>query len=190
MAQQYTRKLIRDTFVQMLNESSLNKITVTSIVNACNINRNTFYYYYPDIYAIIREIFQTELQKVITEYNDTLSWEEAFLKATNFALDNRKAIFHIYNSVQREMLEKYIFDVAGNVMSRYVERMSKGIEAISDDKKLIAFLYQSALTEMVLHWISLGMKEDPEKFIWRVGKLFDGNITLSLQRSADLKDKW
>ncbi|SHJ53393.1 transcriptional regulator, TetR family [Hathewaya proteolytica DSM 3090] len=190
MAHQYTRNLIRDTFVKMLNEIPLNKITVTNIANECDINRNTFYYYYPDTYAIVTELFQNEIQKVIDEYNDTLCWEDAFLKATNFALKNRKAIYHIYNSLHREVLEKYIFDVAGNVMVRYVDKIGRHIGAVDDDIKLIAFLYQSALTQMVLHWISTGMKEDPEKLIRRVGKLFDGNIELSLKRSESLKDKW
>jgi AcrR family transcriptional regulator len=76
LAQQYTRKMIRDVFVQMLNDHPLNKITVRDIVTACEINRNTFYYHYPDIYAILSEIFQTEIKKVIDEYNDTRSWED------------------------------------------------------------------------------------------------------------------
>ena len=45
-----------------------------------------------DIYAIIEEIFQMELQTVKEEYNDTLSWEESFLVAINFAIKNKKAI--------------------------------------------------------------------------------------------------
>lgn len=53
--------------------------------------RNTFYYYYADIYAIIEEIFQMELQTVKEEYNDTLSWEESFLVAINFAIKKQKS---------------------------------------------------------------------------------------------------
>lgn len=71
-------------------------------------------------------------------------------------------------------------------MIRYVEKVSDGIPASSEDKKLIASFYQCALTEMVLRWISSGMKEDPETIIRRVGQLFDGNIKLSLKRSAGL----
>lgn len=190
MTRQYTREFIRDTFVSMLNERPLNKITVKDLVTTCEINRNTFYYYYSDIYQIITELFQTELQRVIDEYNDTFSWEESFLVATRFALENKKAIYHVYHSIQKEALEHYIFDVAGNVMLRYVEKMSEGISAAGSDKKLIAFFYQSALTETVLHWISNGMKEDPEEVIRRIGMLFDGNIRLSLERSAHLNDKW
>ena len=190
MAQQYTRKIIRDTFVAMLNERPLNKITVKELVAACEINRNTFYYYYADIYGIITEIFQNELQKVIDEYNDTLSWEESFLVAARFALENKKAIYHIYHSIRRVELEEYIFSVAGNVMLRYVEKMSEDIPASTKDKKMIAFFYQSALTQMVLHWIEHGMKENPEEVIRQVGRLFDGNIRLSLERSAALSKTW
>ena len=188
MAQQYTKKIIQEEFIKILNERPLNKITVKDIASACDINRNTFYYYYTDIYAILSEIFQTELQIVIDEYNDTLSWEESFIVATKFSLQNKTAIYHVYNSMQKEELEDYLFNVSGNIMSRYVEKVSDGISASSGDKKLIASFYQYALTEMVLRWIASGMKEDPDTIIRRIGRLFDGHIALSLKRSAGLND--
>lgn len=188
MAHQYTKKIIREEFIKILNERPLNKITVKDIASACDINRNTFYYYYTDIYAILSEIFQIELQIVIDEYNDTLSWEESFIVATKFSLQNKTAIYHVYNSMQKEELEDYLFNVSGNIMSRYVEKVSDGISASSGDKKLIASFYQCALTEMVLRWIASGMKEDPDTIIRRIGRLFDGHIALSLKRSAGLND--
>ena len=188
MVQQYTKEMIREVFIKKLNEHPLNKITVKDIVRECGINRNTFYYYYTDLYAVLSEIFQTELQTVIDEYNDTLSWEESFIVAAKFALENKTAIYHIYNSMQREELENYIYNVSGNIMIRYVEKVSEGISASLRDKKLIASFYQCALTEMVLRWIASGMKEDPNIVIRRIGQLFDGNIALSLERSVNLKD--
>lgn len=188
MAQQYTKKKIREEFIKILNERPLNKITVKDIASACEINRNTFYYYYTDVYALLSELFQTELQTVIDEYNDTFSWEESFIVATKFALENKIAINHVYNSIQREELEDYIYNVSGHVMNRYVEKLSDGISASSGDKKLISSFYQCALTEMVLRWIASGMKEDPDTIVRRIGQLFDGHIALSLKRSAGLND--
>ena len=188
MAQQYTKKKIREEFIKILNERPLNKITVKDIASACKINRNTFYYYYTDVYALLSELFQTELQTVTDEYNDTFSWEESFIVATKFALENKIAINHVYNSMQREELEDYIYNVSGHVMNRYVEKLSDGISASSGDKKLISSFYQCALTEMVLRWIASGMKEDPDTIVRRIGQLFDGHIALSLKRSAGLND--
>ena len=188
MVQQYTKKNIREEFIKILNERPLNKITVKDIASACEINRNTFYYYYTDVYALLSELFQTELQTVTDEYNDTFSWEESFIVATKVALENKIAINHVYNSMQREELEDYIYNVSGHVMNRYVEKVSDGISASSGDKKLIASFYQCALTEMVLRWIASGMKEDPDTIIRRIRRLFDGHIALSLKRSAGLND--
>lgn len=188
MVQKYTQKIIREVFIKMLNEDSLNKITVKAIAKECNINRNTFYYYYADIYELLSEIFQTELQVVIEEYNDTLSWEESFLLAAKFTLENRKAIYHVYNSMQREELENYIYGVSGNVMMRYIETINKNISASDEDIKLVASFYKCALTGMVLEWITAGMKGNPDIIIKRIGLLFDGNIELSLKRSVNLNN--
>lgn len=186
LVQQYTKKMIRSVFINLLNERPLNKITVKDIALACGINRNTFYYYYSDIYELLSELFQTELQSVIDEYNDTMSWEDSFLLATRFALENKKVVYHVYNSMQREELVNYIYNVSGNMMERYVKKISYGINASEEDMKLIAKFYQCALTEMVVQWISSGMKEEPDKTIKRIGDLFDGNIKLSLKRSEKL----
>ena len=53
------------------------------------------------MYELLSELFQTELQNVIDEYNDTMSWEESFVLATRFALGNKKVIYHVYNSIHR-----------------------------------------------------------------------------------------
>ncbi|PWJ95685.1 TetR family transcriptional regulator C-terminal domain-containing protein [Oceanotoga sp. DSM 15011] len=186
MAQQYTKKMIRDVFVQMLNEKPFDKITVKNIVNKCKINRKTFYYYYENLYSVLREIFESEIEDVIAQYNETQSWEESFIFAARFSLENKKAIYHVFNSIHREELERYLYTIAGNVMFRYVEDINKNIQASDRDKKIIASFYQSALTNMVLHWIADGMVEKPEIIIRRIGALFDGNISESLKRSKKL----
>lgn len=113
MAQPYTKNTIKQEFIKQLNDRPLNKITVKSIVDECQINRNTFYYHYSDIYAVLEEIFLDEVEKGINDYNNTLSWEEAFIDSANFAFKNKKAIYHVYHSMQREQLERYLHDTAG-----------------------------------------------------------------------------
>lgn len=188
MVQQYTQRMIRDVFIKKLNDYPLSKITVKGITEECQINRNTFYYYYSDIHELLSEIFQLELKKAIDNYNEKLSWEESFLLAAKYALENKREIYHVYNSLRREESEKYIYNVAGNVMTRYVNKIAEDIPASSEDIKWIAYFYQCALTEILLRWIISGMKEDPEIIIRRIGQLFDGNIEISLKKSLDSLD--
>ena len=60
---QFTKKAIIDAFVELISERPLSKITVKDIVTRCGVNRNTFYYYFEDIYALIDELFQLETEK-------------------------------------------------------------------------------------------------------------------------------
>ena len=48
---QFTRTAIVNSFIRLLNEKPLDKITVKDIVDDCGVNRNTFYYHFQDIYA-------------------------------------------------------------------------------------------------------------------------------------------
>ena len=182
MAQPYTKNAIREEFIRQLNEKPLSKITVKSIVDECQINRNTFYYHYSDVYAVLEEIFEEELSKGVKEYNDTSSWEEAFLRSSNFAFENRKAINHIYHSIQREQLERYLYSIAGDVMNRYVNRINENIGADKEDVEIIAYFYQCALTQMVLKWIETGIQDNAEELIRKTGKIFDGNIEMMLKK--------
>ena len=49
---QLTKKAIMASFVRLVNKTPLDKITVKDIVEDCGVNRNTFYYYFQDIYAL------------------------------------------------------------------------------------------------------------------------------------------
>lgn len=186
MAQKYTRNMIRNVFIEMLDERPFDEITVTDLVTRCEINRKTFYYYYQDLYAVLTEIFESELETVLGGVKEHVTWEEGIAQAMQIALQHKRAVYHVYHSMQRESLEKYLYNVAGEVMRRYVERQGEGIHASQGDKDIIAQFYQSALTEMVLNWIGQGMKEDGLEMITRIGQLFDGNIRASLKRSENL----
>lgn len=180
----FTKQAIRDSFIKLISEKPLDKITVKEIVEDCEITRRTFYYHYQDIYALVEDLFLMEAEKVIKEYNAPDKWEEAFIAAGHFVLDNKKAIHNIYKSVHREELERYIDKITGEVMKRYIDAVSEGINASKEDKRLIGDFYKCALEGIVKKWLEEGMKDDPEDAIRRLGKLFNGNIKQSLERSA------
>ena len=186
MAKNYTKDLIRKEFIKLLNKKKLHNITVTELAKACNIERKTFYYHYENLTELVREIFDEELDVVIEEFNETLSWEESFISAAKFILDNKKMVKHIYESDYRIDLEKYIFSISGEIMINYVKRLGQTTKAKDIDMKLIAYFYQCALSSALIKWVATGMKNDPKAITRRLGELMDGNILLSLKRSEKL----
>lgn len=68
----YTQKIIKDTFISLLSQKDINKITVSEICNIADINRATFYRYYKDTYDLLDKIeqdFTSELKKTYQEEN-------------------------------------------------------------------------------------------------------------------------
>lgn len=179
-----TKKAITETFVKLLNERPLDKITIKDIVEECGINRNTFYYHFQDIYALLEYIFEEEASQIVKESNIFVTWQEGFLKSTSFAMKNKNAIYHVYNSIRREQLERYLLKVTDNLMMQYVYQQSEGFNVSEDDIKLLAIFYKHALVGITLAWLQNGMKEDPESIISQMGVLFDGSIRYSLEKAS------
>ena len=170
----FTKKAIAEAFFRLLDQKPLDKITVKDIVEECDITRRTFYYHYQDIYALVEDILRAETEKVVSQYCDPDTWEEGFIVASHFVLENRRAIFH------RDEVDKYVDTIASEVMFGYIKKISKGIPAKEEDKRLICEFYKNALVGLVKTWLDSGMKYDPEQIIRRTGMLFDGNIKVSL----------
>ena len=51
-----SRRMLREAFLELLEEKEFGKITVTDIVNRADLNRSTFYAHYPDVSGIVEEI--------------------------------------------------------------------------------------------------------------------------------------
>lgn len=52
-----TRRILKETLIEMLNETPFEQITVTNICNRSEISRITFYTHYNDKYALMEDIF-------------------------------------------------------------------------------------------------------------------------------------
>ncbi|WP_105300340.1 TetR/AcrR family transcriptional regulator [Anaerococcus marasmi] len=186
MTKNYTKNLIKKEFMNLLDKKTLNKITVTELAKKCDIERKTFYYHYENLEQLIKEIFESELDVVIEEFNENLSWEDSFILAAKFILENKKAIRHIYYSDYKANVEKYVYSMAGEVITKYVKHISKATRAKEVDINLISYFYQCALSSALIQWIATDMQTDPVVITNRLGKLMDGNILLSLKRSERL----
>lgn len=58
----FTQQAIMYSMLKLLQDKPLDKITVKDICEMCEINRNTFYYYYSDIYQVLEALINTETE--------------------------------------------------------------------------------------------------------------------------------
>lgn len=179
----FTRKAIIESFLKLLNERPLNKITIKDIVEDCGINRNSFYYHFEDMSSLVEEIMVEEADKIIEQYGDISSLEECLGVAIDFAVKNKKAVMHIYSSASREAYERYLNRVSEYVVTKYIDTFVD-IPAQEEDKQIIIKFFKCELTGYILDWMSDGMRYDIRNQVRRICELFEDTTRIAFERSA------
>lgn len=156
----FTEKAIQESFVRLLTDKPLSKITVKDIVEDCGINRNSFYYHYQDIPDLLVHIIEDEVNRLIDEYPTIESHSEAFTVAVNFALKNKSAVMHLYNSENRDVLERNLLILCENTISKYIDRIFTEQKLADDDRKIIIHVLKCELFGLIIEWLSRGMTSD------------------------------
>lgn len=114
------QKSIMQTFLHILKNKPLDRITVKDICEQCEINRNTFYYYFKDIYDVLEAIFEDEVRLVMDEAKEGVTFHDAYARVAALILNNREAIMHIYASENGRVLRTYLDAVVTQVVRRFV----------------------------------------------------------------------
>lgn len=176
-----TKDAIKQSFMKLLNAKPLSKITVKEIVEDCKINRNSFYYHFSDIPALVEEILNDQVDEIVS-LGSGASIYDCIIVGIDFALKNKKAAMHIYNSVNKEMFELYLNRVAQRTVDGYMAEAAEKYNISDRDREVVTMYYKSLLIGFVFNWLGSGMNYDLTTDLKRICELFEGNAELVLKR--------
>lgn len=178
---QMTKKAFANSLKKLLSQKPLDKIKVTDITEDCEVNRQTFYYHFKDIYDLLEWVYTNEATRAIGDKKTYDTWQEGFYEIFKYVLDNKEFVVNTYNSVSREYLERYLYNETYLLLIEVVEEKSKGMSVRDKDKSFIADFYKYGFVGLVLDWVRKGMREDPSEIIDRLNTLISGNIEKALE---------
>ena len=178
----FAKKAIRDSFIKLLNERPLSQITVRDIVDACGVNRNTFYYYFQDIPQLVETIINEDADRVIQEHPSIKSVEDCLNAAIRFALENRKAVLHIYHSINRDIYEQYQWRVCEHAVTTYVDGILAGRTVAEPDRNLMIDYLKCMCFGFVVGWLETGMQEGIQSRFRRICELKRGDLDAMITR--------
>lgn len=164
----FTRRAIKETFLELLEERPFSDITVKDIVEKCGINRNSFYYHYQDLPALLEEIVKEDTEAIIRKYPNVTYIVECYDALTEFVTHRRRAIMHIYRSINREMFEQYLMQVSEYFVRSYVESALADQNIPAEDRRTIIDYYKCVGFGLVIDWLNNSMAEDRAKSIRRM----------------------
>ena len=168
----FTRRAIKESFLKLLNQRPLNQITVKDIVEDCGINRNSFYYHFSDLPALVEEIMAEQVSAMVKNHPTVDSVQEGSDAIVEFVMHNKRAIYHIYNSVSRDVFERHLMEVCRYVVTTYLDGMLEEVEEA--DRDAILRFHRCACFGSVIDWLNGGMKGDIVGYFRRVCTLQKG----------------
>lgn len=179
---QFTKAAIKASFIKLLNKKSLAKITVKEIVEDCGINRNSFYYHFSDIHSLLEELLIEEADRFVSTDAQNGSLYETLVDAIDFAIQNKTAVLHIYNSANKDVFEQYLNRVSESAVLKFFSTLENTHNISDEDKDAIIMYYKCQLVGFVIDWLSKGMKYDLSAKIKRICELFDGSMEKAIER--------
>lgn len=169
-----TKKIISDAFWQLLEEKPYNKITVHNIVERCQVNRNTFYYYFRDIPDLAEYSIETWANEIIENNSESGSPFNCVSILIQECTKRKNAFFRIYRSAHQEIFLRYLNKISLDVVSIYVEITTKDSDISPEDRDVLIKFYKVMLTGGLLDWFDSGMSYDLLEFYQKISDLPQG----------------
>lgn len=168
----YTKNAIKQAFLKLLLQHPYSEITVKDIVSECGINRNSFYYHYQDMPALVEDIAKEDCDRIIERYPSPSSFEECLNAAMDFACENRQAVYHIFRSVDRSIFERYLWTIIDYAVSKYLETAFPNEQISKQDKSILLMHMRCQCFGQIIYWMESGMKDDLRKDIPRLCEIY------------------
>lgn len=189
--QKDTKNIISEAFIAQLNRKPFDKITIKDIVEEAGVNRNTFYYYYSDVYDLLEEIFKKKMMFILDEHDNIGSYLKAFTQVAKTAYENKKVINNICSSRSYDYFENYMYKACNHIIVDFVRSLAGDMNVPDKDIEFIAAFYEYAFVGIISEWFRTGMREEPLEFAGQLYLVVDGirhALKKSERRAKELND--
>ena len=158
---EYTKMVIQNSFIRLLKEKPINKITVKEICELADINRSTFYKYYLDPYdwieqaereclktsqEVIDRIDSTDIEVLLTELFETIE--------ANFEMFS--VIFANHGNLLKEIFTLYLEKAESRLKDTILQNPA-------GSQKWECYFRIYGCTGIIGCWIKDGMEQSPKE---------------------------
>ncbi len=168
---QMTKRLLKLSVLNILENKPLNKITIKEICADADINRTTFYKYYNDQYSLVGEIENDIFNQIHGLFNCLNAGDEKVTVLERFLIylrSNKNTVRILMNgncqTKFENRLKKYIAEQTHN--AKFSNDINK------ESKKYVCLMIASGAIDAVCMWINSNCEKDENdiaKLIINVG---------------------
>ena len=119
------KNIISSTFISMVKQKGIDKITVKALIDACNISRQTFYYHFQDIMEVIEWSMEQATKNMLSKSLKAGTPEEAISVLISSAVDNRLLVHRLLDSQKRDQIERLFVQAARGYLEELIHSKAR-----------------------------------------------------------------
>ncbi len=131
---QTTKYTLAEALQQKMAEKPFDKITVSDIAGACNVNRMTFYYHFKDITSLVDWILEGYTDRMYREDAIPEDWQDAYLQIYRVLQENKDFVLSIYSSAtSHDQVEHHLYELTYKMIYNYIAKEADGMQVRDSD---------------------------------------------------------
>lgn len=177
-----TKRILADAMKELMETRPFAKISVSHIVEACDLNRNSFYYHFKDKYDLVNWIFYTELAQDVNQIGGEASGWSMLERVLAFFYKNKSFYANALSiSGQNSFAEYFVNLMNGLIRSRWEELYEE--DGYQD--YYISF-FVDAFVATLSRWIQQGCTIPPQELAQIVKNAATGTALRVLEETREV----
>lgn len=145
-----TKNRLAEALKKLMEKEPLDTISVKRLTDMCNINRQTFYYHFRNLYDLLTWIFLNE--EIIR--SDSGELEEAIISVFVYVKQNFNLIQNSFNSAAKDLLTEFLFNGFYNINMRAILDIDKTHILVKREQQFLARFYGAGYANTLLAWVN------------------------------------
>ena len=182
-----TKEKLATALISAMEEKALDKITVKEIIKKAEVNRKTFYYYFPDIYGLLEWVISRESNKLITEIQNNRDYENALNDVLDSIEKHRHRLNCIKDSVGRVTIERVLYRELEQLASwaMKIGICETGVAISEKELQILTELSISDIWRLLLLYFQKEISYKRDEFIQFILRYLKASITAGLMEFGE-----
>lgn len=172
---------------ELIKTKAFQKITVGDIVSFCEINRNTFYYHFENMYDLLYWTYEQEIQNIAIEFQKAnANITQAFNYILGYIDANILLCQTAYDSLgENELVNMFDRDLKLFLTSTIEYILEQKNETISEDfRSFLIFNFTSMLGCQIVWYIKYNEQVDKTKFLDYIQTALFTSLTATIEEAC------
>ena len=155
----YTKRAIRDSFIELQQQKPIEKISVTEICKLADINRGTFYSHYSDPYDLRKSLEQELVDTIEARFHEMGAERLEYAEVFQLFRENRE-LCRIFAGPYAD--KAALLDIVLKQTDKYMDSHKEYIvNATETQVSYLRALLASSIAISIHKWFNNGLDSDP-----------------------------